>query len=133
MNKITTTLLLAGCALIFSGCATVTSTMEKEAKLQKSKLFRIDGKTFVGVKLLKRNGKMFAGYFRAEKGLVVCPHFDVDAMNNGKIPAAMILNWSKHTLDQEINERIVKVNDLAKNKGVKRGMGVKDALLLLDK
>ena len=117
---------------IFSGCTTVSPTMEKKAKLQQTQIFNIDGKTFIGVKLLKSNGKIFAGYFRAKNGLVICPHFDIQAMNKAHIPAAMSGNWSKNTLQQGINEKIIKVNDLAKGKGVKIGMKVSEALKLLD-
>ena len=123
---------LTGVAVV-SGCATVTSTTEKEAKLQQTQIFNIDGKTFVGVILLKSNGKIFAGYFRAKNGLVICPHFDIMAMNKAHIPAAMSGKWSKNTLQQGINEKIIKVNDLAKKKGVKKGMRVSEALVLLDK
>ena len=117
---------------VLSGCTTVTPITKKEPKLQQTQVFNIDGKKFVGVILLKSNGKIFAGYFRAKNGLVICPHFDIQAMNKAHIPAAMSGKWSKNTLQQGINEKIIKVNDLAKGKGVKIGMKVSEALKLLD-
>ena len=124
---------LLNSALLFTGCTSIRNKEETQPKLQNVQYFNIDGKEFAGVQLLKSNGKIFAGYFRAANGLVLCPHFDLAAMEKAGIPAALAGKWSKNSLEQEISEKIIKVNNLAKKKGVKIGMSVKEALLLLEK
>ncbi len=117
--------------LLFSGCRTNVK-MHPTARLQHTENFTVQGASFTGVQLLKSNGKIFAGYFRAKHGLVVCSHFDIKAMNQGKIPAAMAPHWGTNSLKQEIEEKIIKVNALAAEKGVKVGMSVREALVLLN-
>ena len=124
---------LVACVLLGNGCASIDNSSESKARLQNVQYFNIDGKEFPGVQLLKSNGKIFAGYFRARNGLVVCPHFNLQAMEKSQIALAVSGKWAKDTLEQEINEKIIKVNDRARKKGVKVGMSVKEALLLLDK
>ena len=124
-------MVLAG-TLLVGGCATCPSgEVVAQSPTIHSELFQIAGNQVVGVILLKPDGKIFAGYFRAKKGLVVCSHFDIEAMNKAKIPVAMSPGWATNTLKQEINGNIVKVNKLAAAKGVKVGMKVRDALKLL--
>jgi uncharacterized protein YunC (DUF1805 family) len=119
--------------LSFGGCASLTSSnTNSQSPLTENKTFKINGAQVVGVKLLKKNGKIFAGYFRATNGLVVCPHFDLKAMAKAKIAVAMSGKWATNTLDQGLNEKIIQVNALAAKKGVKVGMNTKDALKLLD-
>ena len=119
--------LMAGCASFGTGSAS------GGAALTENKNFSIDGATIVGVKLLKSDGHIFAGYYRAKNGLVVCPHYNIEAMDKAKIPAAISPKWATNSLDQGLNEKIIKVNGHAAAKGVKVGMTVKEALKLLEK
>ncbi len=118
--------------LLILGMAACTAATNTKPISQTS-TFDIQGQKVTGIRLLQSNGVSFAGAYRAEKGVVVCGHFDVSALEKAGIPAAMAKNWKKNGLQGELNAPIEKVNHLAAAKGVKIGMQVREALSLLNR
>ncbi|MGQ9662565.1 MAG: hypothetical protein ACUVWX_09555 [Kiritimatiellia bacterium] len=86
-------------------------------------------KRVTGVKLLQANGRPLGYFFRAENGIVGCPHFDIDSLGLGGIPAATAKNWSEHSFEAQLAERILRVNMPARALGIEPGMTVGEALL----
>jgi len=70
----------------------------------------------------------FCGAYRADHGLVVCTHFDLQALGEAGIPAAMAKHWKANGLKGELDAKIEKVNALAAAKGITVGMTVREAL-----
>ncbi len=115
-------------AIGLTGCST-TST----PPIMETTSVDIQGQQVTGVRLLQTNGESFCGAYRAENGLVVCGHYDLNALGKAGIPAAMAKDWKVNGLKGELDAPIVKVNKLAEAKGVKTGMPVREALAILNK
>lgn len=113
--------------IVLAGCAT-----QKIPPLTETVTVDIQGHQVAGVRLLQPNGVSFCGAYRAEYGLVVCSHFDITALEEAGIAAAMAENWKINGLKGELEAPIVKVNGLAAAKGVKPGMKVRQALVLMN-
>ena len=90
--------------------------------------FDVGGGQTVAVKLLRTDGAPLAYFMRANHGVVVCPHFDLEGLRGGGTPAAMAKDWKVNGLKGELDAKIEKVNALAAAKGVTVGMTVREAL-----
>ena len=120
-----------------SGCGP-ERTERPQTELQQrpamiSEVVSIGDSTVLGVKLLQSNGRAIGYYFRAESGIVACPHSDINTMGGAMIPAATAKNWSEHDFQGQLDEKILKVNFPAKALGVEPGMTVREALGLMNK
>ena len=93
----------------------------------------VDGQTITAIKLLAEDGRPYAFVFRAAGGLVVCPHFDLNGLEKGGMPAARAQNWKQHGFREQLDEAVDGVNRLAVAKGITKGMTVRQALGCLGK
>jgi len=105
---------------------------KQEAEIDKpiteTMTFNIQDHQVVGIRLLQTDGTSFCGAFRADRGSVVCSHFDLKGLEKAGIPVAMAKNWKVNGLKGELDAKIEKVNMLASEKGISVGMTVRQAL-----
>jgi len=129
------TAILAVGVTVLGGCATRPEGLAKlDNPVVEIMTVDIQGRQVVGVRLLKPDGVSFCGAYRADHGLVVCSHFDLQGLEEDGVPAAMAQNWKVNGLKGELDAKIKKVNSLAAAKGISVGMTVREALgHLIDK
>ncbi len=128
-NKQTGSIIVLAVFMMISGCSTVQKQQTKIDKpISKTMVFNIRGHQVVGIRLLQTNGTSFCGAFRADRGLVVCSHFDLKGLEKAGIPAAMARNWKANGLKGELDAKIEKTNKLATERGISAGMTVRQAL-----
>jgi len=118
--------------LVGSGCVSAPDRgAGKNHAVVRSETIDLGGQSIVGMEMLKADGSPFAYALRADHGLVVCPHFDLDGLAQGGIAAARAMRWKFNGLRGELEAPIVAVNAPAAARGVTVGMKVGDALRLL--
>ena len=115
---------LCGCHSLPGG-AKQTATQASPVAVER---LDVDGQTITAIKLLAEDGRPYAFVFRAAGGLVVCPHFDLNGLAQGGMPAARAHNWKLHGFREQLDESIDGVNELATAKGITIGMTVRQAL-----
>ena len=118
---------------LVAGCASTGETPRPSKPLYETKVLRVGDAEVVGMKLLRADCAPFGYFLRAEHGVVVCTHFDLDGLAHGHTAAAMAKGWTANGIEGELNAKIFKVNALAEAKGGKAGMTVRDALLKLSR
>ncbi len=126
---------LMGVAFFVSGCASLKGAQAMTTTMTPVvvKTLDVDGQTITAMKLLKTDGAPFAFVFRADEGLIVCPHFDIKSLAQAGIPAARAYNWKRHNFREQLDEPIKGVNALATARGIKVGMTIRQALAQLRK
>lgn len=127
--------LLAVGMTVLGGCATRrVAQPDLDKPISQVMTVDIQGRQVVGIRLLQTNGVSFCGAYRADRGLVVCGHFNMNGLEKAGIPAAMAKNWKVNGLRGELDAKIEKVNSPAAAKGISVGMTVRQALThLIDK
>jgi len=89
---------------------------------------RVGRSSVLGVKMLRHDGRPLGYFIRAERGVIVCPHFDITTLGGAGIPAATAKNWTTNGIRGELKAKILRVNVPASALGVKPGMTVEEAL-----
>ena len=79
-----------------------------------------------GVMIYQANGKPLSVTIRANKGVIVCSHFDLKALESHNIAAASVQGIK--SIDEALDSKVVHVNSLAEKLGVVPGMSVREAL-----
>jgi len=78
------------------------------------------------VMIYRANGMPLSVSIRANNGVVVCMHYNLDALQSHKVPAASVQGIK--SIDEALATKIVHVNVLAEKLGVHPGMPVMEAL-----
>ena len=79
-----------------------------------------------GVMIYQANGKPLSVTIRANRGVIVCSHFDLKALESHNIAAASVQGIK--SIDEALESKVVHVNSLAEKLGVVPGMSVREAL-----
>lgn len=90
----------------------------KEVKLKRG--------TAQAVIIYRADGKPLSITIRADKGVIVCSHFDLNALESHGVAAAMVQGIK--SIEEALETRVVKVNQLAEALGVRPEMPVQEAL-----
>ncbi len=101
-----------------TGHTTTTISEVKEIKLANGAAH--------GVVIYLANGKPFSVTIRANKGVIVCSHFDLKALESHNIAAASVQGIK--SIDEAFDSRVVHVNSLAEKLGIVSGAPVREAL-----
>jgi uncharacterized protein YunC (DUF1805 family) len=67
----------------------------------------------------------------APKGTITCGSFDIDALNDFKLPAAKVfpnLGEESHSIEGFMTRKITHVNELVSELGVKKGQTIMEAI-----
>ena len=86
-----------------------------------------NGKTATGIEIQLQNGSLVL--IKATKGFIMCGYLDIEAANRFGDCAAIVKGIK--TVDEMLNNKIVAVSKNASEIGIKEGMGVMQALMLL--
>lgn len=78
------------------------------------------------VMIYRANGMPLSVSIRANKGVVVCAHYNLDALASHKVAAASVQGIKN--IDEALATKVVHVNALAEKLGVHPGMPVMEAL-----
>ncbi len=117
--------------LVAAGCASRATTAKDSASPVHVERLQVGDATVPGMKLVLPDGRPFAYMIRADRGIVACPHTDIESLGRAGIPAATARNWGQRGLRGELMEKITAANAPAASLGVKPGITVEEALKLL--
>lgn len=82
-----------------------------------------------GIKIMRNNKLPAAIMIKAARGFAVCGHFNLKAM--GKHGIAAVRFKGVKSIEEAVDAKVVDMTGQAKNLGVKKGMGIKEALQMM--
>ena len=102
------------------------NTDQPTAKVVEAEEIKLANGVAQGVIIYQANGKPLSVTIRANKGVIVCSHFDLKALESHNIAAASVQGIK--SIDEALDSKVVYVNSLAEKLGVTPGMPVREAL-----
>jgi len=99
------------------------------SKVIELKDIHLEKATATGIKVMRNNELPAVIMIKVAKGFSVCGHFNLTAIQKHGITAVMFLGVK--SIEEAVDAKGVDTTSQAKDLGVKKGMGVKEALEMM--